>query len=361
MNKGVIYILTNPSFPDYVKIGYADNLESRLEQLNRSECIPFAFRAFATFEVDERLSDLKIHDMIDKLNPNLRSIDKINGKQRKREFYALSPEDAYSILRTIAELGGRLDRLHLFEMNEEEKKAEEIAQDVEEASRDRKSPFSFTQCGIEPGERIVFICRGNPNSGTEFTVLDDKNVETANGPSTLSKLATILTGSKWGVAGPRYFKYNGLWLNEIRAQKEGRPIRTRIEDVWVIPCNPKIYDVVGAFSKFSEIEWTQTTNTNVGDTVFIYVSGKYQSIMFKTSVISVDNYGKGSMSDFEFFADKSSVGKERKYMVLRLLESYESGRFPLNELKEFGLTSVQGKTRATSELNEYLNSKLQNN
>lgn len=129
----------------------------------------------------------------------------------------------------------------------------------------------------------------------------------------------------------------------------------------MIPCNPKIYDVVGAFNKFSEIEWTQTTNTNVGDTVFIYVSGKYQSIMYKTSVISVDNYGKGSMSDSEFFADKSSVGKERRYMVLKLLESYESGRFPLNELKEFGLTSVQGKTRATPELNEYLNSKLQNN
>ena len=24
--KGVIYILTNPSFPDYVKIGYADDI-----------------------------------------------------------------------------------------------------------------------------------------------------------------------------------------------------------------------------------------------------------------------------------------------------------------------------------------------
>lgn len=34
-NKGVIYILTNPSFPQYVKIGYADNVESRLKQLNR--------------------------------------------------------------------------------------------------------------------------------------------------------------------------------------------------------------------------------------------------------------------------------------------------------------------------------------
>lgn len=37
---GVIYILTNPSFPEYVKIGYADDIDKRLQQLNRSECIP---------------------------------------------------------------------------------------------------------------------------------------------------------------------------------------------------------------------------------------------------------------------------------------------------------------------------------
>ena len=28
--KGVIYILTNPSFPQYVKIGYADDINKRL-------------------------------------------------------------------------------------------------------------------------------------------------------------------------------------------------------------------------------------------------------------------------------------------------------------------------------------------
>ena len=63
--NGVIYILTNPSFPDYVKIGYADDIEKRLQQLNCSECIPFAFRVYATYEVNSRLSDLKIHTIID--------------------------------------------------------------------------------------------------------------------------------------------------------------------------------------------------------------------------------------------------------------------------------------------------------
>ena len=109
--KGYIYILTNPSFTEYVKIGYADDVKKRLDQLNRSECIPFAFRIYATYEVDSRLSDKKVHSIIDKLNPELRSIDNFNGQKRVREFYAMSPEDAYAVLEAIAEINGYTDRL----------------------------------------------------------------------------------------------------------------------------------------------------------------------------------------------------------------------------------------------------------
>ena len=59
-HKGVIYILTNPSFPQFVKIGYADDVEERLNQLNRSECIPYAFRLYAYYHVSSRLTDILI-------------------------------------------------------------------------------------------------------------------------------------------------------------------------------------------------------------------------------------------------------------------------------------------------------------
>ena len=111
--KGVIYILTNPSFPDYVKIGYADDIDKRLKQLNRSECIPFAFRVYATYEVNSRLSDLKLHAIIDKLNPDLRSVDEFNGQKRVREFYAMKPEEAYAILEAMAEIHDCKENLKL--------------------------------------------------------------------------------------------------------------------------------------------------------------------------------------------------------------------------------------------------------
>ena len=94
MSKGVIYILTNPSFPQYVKIGYATDVKQRLDELNRSTAVPFAFRIYATYEVEERLTDLKLHALIDQLNPNVRSIDNVDGKQRVREFYVMSSEQA---------------------------------------------------------------------------------------------------------------------------------------------------------------------------------------------------------------------------------------------------------------------------
>ena len=215
MSNGVIYILTNPSFPEYVKIGYADDINKRLNQLNRSECIPFAFRVYATYEVNSRLSDLKIHSIIDKLNPNLRSIDNFNGQKRVREFYAMSPEDAYSILEAIAEIHGCADKLKLAKPSEDELVAEETARDIVEERKERSAPFRFSMCGIKPGETVEFWYRDNENNGTICTVVDDRHVDYNGRITSLSALASELTG-KTPVPGPCYFKYKGEWLNDIR-------------------------------------------------------------------------------------------------------------------------------------------------
>lgn len=40
---------------------------------------------------------------------------------------------------------------------------------------------------------------------------------------------------------------------------------------WIIPCNIKKYDVLGAFPKLNTIDWKQSRNIKIGDTVYIYV------------------------------------------------------------------------------------------
>lgn len=210
--KGVIYILTNPSFPEYVKIGYADDVEKRLSQLNRSECIPFAFRIYGVYEVDSRLSDKKVHAIIDKLNPNLRSIEEFEGKPRVREFYAMNAEDAYSILEAIAEINGRVDKLKKYKLTATEEKEEEIANEVETENQEKAENFSFEKCEIPVGSTLQYI--NNPS--IICTVVDERKVEYNGKQMYLTGVAKILLNKKVGICGPRYFTYKGERLDEIR-------------------------------------------------------------------------------------------------------------------------------------------------
>lgn len=350
---GYIYILTNPSFTEYVKIGYADDVEARVRQLNNSECTPFAFRVYATYEVEERLRDIKVHTLIDRLNPDLRAIDTIGGKKRVREFYAMTPEHAYSILETIAILGGRRERLKLWDVSEEERKDVQMAQEIEEEHVEKLSPFAFSKCNIVPGARITFICRGNEHSGTECVVVDDKNVEYQGERYTLSGLATKLTGSKHTVAGPTYFKYNGEWVWKIRARLEGRQVSNRLDNTWVIPCNPKMYNIYDAFDHLSVIEWSQTNNVAVGDIIYIYVGGETKAILYKCEVIAADLKGNRTEEDAKY-CKGLPPDPDGRYMRIKLLEKYPPDKYPLAELRENGLTNVQGRSKITFELMEYL-------
>lgn len=213
MSAGVIYILTNPSFEDYVKIGYADDIEKRLQQLNRSECIPFAFRVYATYEVNSRLSDLKIHSIIDRLNPNLRAIETFNGQQRKREFYAMSPEDAYSILEAIAEIHGCAEKLRKWAPDAMQIQAEIAAQEIKK--RSRSANFSFSDYKIPKGATL--ICRDNPD--IVCTVVENRKVEYNGETMYITTFAKMISGKNYLTTGPKYliehFEYNGTALCEL--------------------------------------------------------------------------------------------------------------------------------------------------
>lgn len=219
-SSGYIYIFTNPSFPQYVKIGYATDVKQRLDDLNRSTAVPFAFRVYATYEVDSALSDKKLHSILDKLNPDLRSSEEIDGKKRVREFYAMSAEDAYSILEAIAEINGYTHRLKKWKATAAERQDENLAQEISAQHQERLSPFAFSKCGIAVGETIEFCCAGNDNSGESCIICDDKHVKYNGEIWSLSALAQYLTGRTTSTAGPRYFKYKGEWLVDIRTRIE---------------------------------------------------------------------------------------------------------------------------------------------
>lgn len=211
MAQGVIYILTNPSFPEYVKIGYANDLAKRLQQLNRSETIPFAFRAYATYDVDHRLTDKELHSLIDNLNPDLRSVETFDGKTRTKEFFAMSPEDAFSILEAIAKISGTKDRLHRVTPTGDALKDEETAEEITREAR--RGPFRFSMVGIPMGATIAYT----GDSSVTAEVVDDRHIRIRDEVTSMSKAAAILFGDEnKSVQGPMYWTYEGETLRDRR-------------------------------------------------------------------------------------------------------------------------------------------------
>ena len=212
--KGYIYIMTNPSFKEYVKIGYADDVERRLNELNRSECIPYSFRIYATYAVTSRLLDKNVHSIIDRLNPDLRSVETVNGQKRVREFYAMDPEKAYKILEAIAEMHGCTERLVLKKLTVDEEREEKEAQDIVKESRTRSNNFTFSEWQIPVGATLQYRF----DASITCKVVDERRVEYNGEIMYLTGVAKKCLGKATGVCGPDYFIYKGTKLWDI----EGR-------------------------------------------------------------------------------------------------------------------------------------------
>ncbi len=95
-------------------------MEERLNRLNNFEVVPFAFRLYATYDVETQSADKVLHKIFDKFNADLRSIDTINDKVRVREFYLISPEDAYELLEDIAIISGTKEKFYLYKPTKDE-------------------------------------------------------------------------------------------------------------------------------------------------------------------------------------------------------------------------------------------------
>lgn len=203
--KGYIYIFTNDSLKDTVKLGYASDVEQRRKTLSNTS-VPMAYQTYAVYEVPTGLEDKKLHKLIDKLNPNLRI-------SQNREFYLMKPEEAYDLLECIAQISGTLGKLKRVAMKE-------TAQ--EKAIKEKKrGAFKFSMCGIKRGAIISYIKKPSITA----KVVDDNHVEYKVGNQkyimSLTALAITLLGKKgYHIPGPNYFSYKGKRLDLLRKEKE---------------------------------------------------------------------------------------------------------------------------------------------
>ncbi len=137
------------------------------------------------------------------------------------------------------------------------------------------------------------------------------------------------------------------WLDEsykTTASKEEKH-RTRPPKEWLVPANPKYYDVEQAFSRSVEINWKQGTGIKKGDTVFLYVAAPVSAILYKCAV---------TKTDIPYHSGGGAV-HIRSLMRIKLLKRYSPDRFTFQVLKEeYGIFAVRGPRGIPEDLSQDL-------
>jgi hypothetical protein len=200
----IVYLLTNPTMPDLVKIGRTTDLEARLRQLSTHSGVPVPFECFYACEVANSVKVEKaLHDAF--------GDHRINSR---REFFRLNPDRAVAILELVAVKEATLT----VEVAEDQAELDALHRE-----QTRREQFRFSMVDIAPGSVLTF----SKDELITATVVDDKRIDFQGEITSTSAAATkLLHRIGWtlrAAQGPLYWVYEGETLAErrIRLENEG--------------------------------------------------------------------------------------------------------------------------------------------
>lgn len=101
--QNMVYLLSNESIPDWVKIGRTNAIDRRLKELYNTS-VPLPFKLVDSIQTnssaDAHLLERSIHSIIDTLNPSLLKQTEAN----KREFFKMTPDEGKSIFKLVHQI-----------------------------------------------------------------------------------------------------------------------------------------------------------------------------------------------------------------------------------------------------------------
>ena len=141
-------------------------------------------------------------------------------------------------------------------------------------------------------------------------------------------LTVLLDGT---VPDERVFELIDMsFMATASAKKKGK---LRPPKDWVIPANPRYYDIVHAFDETDTIDWKQGAGIRKGDTVYMYVGAPVSAILYKCKVTETGIPYQYRDKNLQITA----------LMTIRLQKRYEPERFTFDVLRTaYGINAIRG-------------------
>ena len=119
------------------------------------------------------------------------------------------------------------------------------------------------------------------------------------------------------------------------ARGKQKPKSTRMPTSWLVPANPKYYDIEKAFEQSDTILWKQSNSVTPGDTVYLYIAAPLSCVKYKCEAVETD-------IPYEYSDDNVSMNK---VMKIKLLRTYNDADFDKDKLKTHGVVALRGPRR----------------
>ena len=109
---------------------------------------------------------------------------------------------------------------------------------------------------------------------------------------------------------------------------------------WLIPANPKYYDIVNAFKSEDEIIWKQSSDIHVKDIIYLYVASPYSCVLFKCEAIMVN-------IPFEYHDNNLQM---KKVVKLKLLKRFNENKITFEKLNNLGIKMIRGPRKINKKI-----------
>ena len=113
---------------------------------------------------------------------------------------------------------------------------------------------------------------------------------------------------------------------------------------WIVPANPKYYDIVSRFRQKKDVIWKQGARIKTGDTVYMYLAAPYSCVKYKCLVTETD-------IPYEFSSKEVSM---RYIMKMDVLEEYPDDYCRFDTLRKTGINAVRGQRTVTEDFIKYM-------
>jgi hypothetical protein len=191
---GIVYVLSNPAFDNYVKFGRTIDLEQRLKQLDNTS-VPLPFRCVFAIEVDDEIA---VEKLVHQAFADVRV-------RSSREFFEI---DAQRVIAALKLTNGK-----------DVTPKSDIAEDAEsiaalERTVGKRKTYTFNDAEVVIGDMLTY----SKDESITAKVVADKKIEFEGEVVSLSKAALILLhreGYTWKQAnGWGYWMKDGETLGE---------------------------------------------------------------------------------------------------------------------------------------------------